>query len=479
MRAIVKVSVLAAVLYGCGSDNNNGNGNDLSVPDSGVGDGGSDGMMSCGAGGASCTTAAQCCSGMCDPTMHICSLAMCGAAGAPCSSASDCCGLQCTAGYCAASMCVADGQNCTSNGACCSNICGTNGTCTPLNNTCKTAGNPCPNGDGDCCNHLCINGQCAAPSQVSYCTQVGDICAHDSDCCTDVCKLAAGATVGTCQAVTSGCAVDGTTCAGCTGCCSSLCAPFGSSGSSICQPASGCHVQGDLCTKDSDCCGGDATVIGTIPGAGLVKCVPDPTHPGIGTCSNPVASNCPPGQSCGNSCVPEGDVCHFLGNGGCSSNSTRNDCCACINGKDCCKLDPAGIPRCNSISTCVPAGGACADSADCCNNEPCVPDSMGHLHCGMMCIPMGGICTTTADCCTGFTCVVPPGMLQGTCDNLPPPPTDGGTPNPDQGACALEFQACSSTTPCCNGITCRGPIGSGSQPCGATEKDCTCYEPIP
>jgi hypothetical protein len=462
---IILAVTVALGVAACGNDKNGGN-PDASIPDGG----------GCGAGGLMCTSGAECCSGTCDAMMHVCTMPACGVAGATCSKSSDCCGLQCNGGKCAQAQCIADGQACTSANAsaCCSNTCGSGNTCTPLNTMCKTAGNPCPNGNGDCCGKLCVNGQCAAPSLVSYCTQTGDICSKGSDCCTSICTIATGATVGTCAALTNAaCAVDGTTCSGCTGCCSSLCAPFGVSGGHICQPASGCHVKGDVCQKNSDCCGGDPSQIGTIPGAGLVVCTPDPNHPGIGTCSDPVASNCPnPPGGCGNSCVPEGDACHYLGNGGCSSNSTRNDCCACISGKQCCKLDPAGIPRCNAIATCVPAGGACADSADCCNMAPCVPDSMGHLHCGSMCVPEGGICTTTSDCCAGFPCVVPPGQLQGTCTQIMPPAPDGGT------SCALTFQACSTTQPCCGTVTCRGPFASGAKPCTAGETDCTCYDPV-
>ncbi|HZS39686.1 MAG TPA: hypothetical protein VFF06_22795 [Polyangia bacterium] len=466
---------MAVLAFAACSDNGGGGGQDLSVPL----DGGGDAGVACGVSGTQCTAGTQCCSGVCDPGMHLCTIAMCGAPGAACTKSPDCCGGQCIGNLCSATACISDNLACTSAAQCCSNLC--NGTCTPLNTTCKTAGNACT-GDGECCGHSCINSQCAAPSQISYCTQVGDICFKGADCCTSVCTIAAGASVGTCSAISSTCSVDGTTCSGCTGCCSSLCAPFGGSGSHICQPASGCHVKGDLCQKNSDCCGGDPTVIGNIPGAGLVVCTPDPAHPGVGICSDPVASNCPSGQSCGNSCVPEGDTCHFKNNGGCSVNSVRNDCCACISGKDCCQLDHAGIPRCNAIATCVPTGGACADANDCCNLAPCVPDSMGHLHCGSMCVPAGGVCTTTADCCTGVTCIVPPGQLQGTCTvvNPPPPPVDGGTPSTDmaQGTCALYNQACSAAVPCCSGVTCRAPF-PGSAPCAAGEMDCSCYELIP
>jgi hypothetical protein len=376
---------------------------------------------------------------------------------------------------------------------------------------CKTAGNACAS-NADCCNGTCVTiatdggtptGQCAAPSQVSYCVQVGDICTHDSDCCTGVCTLGVGLTVGTCTAINTSCAVDGTACNGCSGCCSSFCAPFGTSGSKICQPASGCHVTGDLCHQNSDCCGGDPTQIGVIPGAGLIVCTPDANHPQIGVCSTPDPNNCPNGHTCGSACVPEGDICHYLGNGGCSSNSIRNDCCQATGNKGQCKLDKLGIPRCYGLTACVPMGGACASSADCCNGIPCVPDANGHLICAnTTCVPAGGVCTTTSDCCTGLPCIVPTGSLQGTCGipNVTPPdmgtpmdltgapvpdltgaplPDLSGAPPPDMAApqCALYGQSCSTTVPCCGLTTCLAPYPT-STPCAAGETDCTCYTPI-
>jgi hypothetical protein len=507
---IVAVVLALGSVQACSCDNG-GNGEmgvaDLAGDDQGVvtpddlagtmvigGDGG------CIASGSNCANSAECCSGVCSAN-NICVLGMCGGDGATCKLPTDCCKGNCTGGICSTTPCVADNAACTAGGTpCCSTQC-VSGACQPLNPTCKTAGNPCPNGNGDCCSKICTSGICSPPSQISYCTQIGDICYHDNECCTAVCKGATATTAGTCATIAStNCAVDGLVCNGCTGCCSSFCAPFGTAGSKICQPASGCHVQGDLCHTSSDCCGGDPTQIGTIPGGGLVVCTADPTYPQIGVCSGPSAGNCPSGQSCGNTCIPEGDACHFKGNGGCSVNAVRNDCCACISGKDCCKLDKLGIPRCNAITTCVMAGGDCASSADCCNNVPCLPDSTGHLKCGSMaCVMAGGVCTTTSDCCAGLPCLVPPGSLMGTCQNPVNPPPDLGTP-PDMAGvdlagvdlaappgsdlampppCSLYGQSCTPAGGCCgttNG-SCLSPFPA-SAPCAVGEKDCTCYNPL-
>lgn len=435
----------------------------------------------------------------------------CGSVGAVCATAADCCGLACVAGACAAAACLSDGTSCTSGGQCCSSTCSASGVCVALNPTCKTAGNACSNGS-ECCNGVCnANHQCAPPGQVSYCNQAGDVCRADNECCTGVCKVAAGASVGTCAIISTACLVDGTVCNGCGACCSHFCGPFGAGGPDICQPASGCRVEGDLCHKDSDCCGGDP--LSGLPGAGLVRCEPDPVYGGrIGTCGGPRASNCPDGtDSCKNSCNPEGNVCHYTNTAICegATTSQRNDCCACISGKECCKLDRTGIPRCNALEACVAVGGSCAFSGDCCEGLPCVPDAItGRLTCGAKCVPMGGLCTTNADCCVGSLCQVSPGSLAGICtvptlppgpDGGVPPRTDGGVgpgpdgslPGPDGGAttdpdaevvsppdlppppplCSFFGQDCSMSQLCCEGMTC---VNVTFADCTAADTDCIC-----
>jgi hypothetical protein len=412
---------------------------------------------------------------------------VCGAAGAVCTTAADCCGLSCVAGLCSTSACLSDGVACTSGGQCCSTQCGADGKCKTLNPTCKTAGNACTT-SAECCNGLCdAKHQCATPSSVSYCTQTGDVCRNDGECCTGVCSIATGAGAGTCATISTSCQIDGTVCDGCGACCSHFCGPFGAGGPNICQPASGCHVQGDLCHQDSDCCGGD--VASGLPGAGLIKCEPDPVYGSrIGTCGGPKASNCPNDASaCKNACNPEGNVCHYKQTLVCGGDLTnvRNDCCACISGKECCQPDATGIPRCNALGACVPVGGNCSFSGECCNHEPCVPDPVtGHLRCGSACIPLGGVCTTNADCCTGMVCNSAPGVVGGVCLIPIPPPTgtDGGTPTgPDAGApvdappiCAYYGQACSVTISCCSGIPC---VNGDFAECTASDTDCVCFSP--
>lgn len=401
----------------------------------------------------------------------------CGQTGASCLSAADCCGLGCISGVCGALACLSDGVTCTSGGQCCSTICGSNGICAALNPTCKTAGNACTTG-AECCNQTCsANQQCASPGQVSYCAQTGDLCRNDGECCTGVCSIASGALAGTCASVSTSCSIDGTLCSGCGVCCSHFCGPYGSSDSRICQPASGCHVQGDLCRKDSDCCGGDAT--SGLPGAGLIKCEPDPTFGArIGTCGTPKASNCPNGAStCKNACNPEGNVCHYKQTLVCAGGLTnvRNDCCDCIASKECCQPDVTGIPRCNSLAACVPVGGHCSFSGECCNQEPCLPDPVtGSLTCGSACVPLGGTCSTNGDCCTGMVCQPTPGSVGGTCQSpVPQAAPDAGVPSDVPPLCGYYGQACSVSIPCC-WDSCLN--GSGLA-CTDADVACVCYTP--
>jgi hypothetical protein len=246
-----------------------------------------------------------------------------------------------------------------------------------------------------------------------------------------------------------------------------LCAPFGPTGVAICQQAQGCHVEGDLCQANSDCCGGESPDSGIL-GAGLVVCaIADGGT--IGYCTTPTASN-----GGGSTCVPEGDVCHYTadtGDGGypCSSSSARSDCCGDQTPKFlACILDKLGVPRClayglsdGGTDACRQPGSTCATAADCCNGQPCVPNSSGALECATSaCIPTSGACTSTADCCAGITCVLPPGATQGTCTSIAPPPgtSDGGTTSPGDDAgigCAELGQSC-ATLGCCAGLECAG-----------------------
>jgi hypothetical protein len=295
---------------------------------------------------------------------------------------------------------------------------------------------------------------------------------------------------------TGGCQVDGDACADGSNCCSRLCVPT-IYGGQACQTVSGCRVEGDLCTNDDDCCGGPST---GLPGQGNVTCS-KATGQTIGRCRNPI------------SCNPEGNVC---GGGATTDGGTnaRQDCCGCTSPgppSRCCGLDLNGVHRCRgagnpqncpngldgSPGCCTAAGGLCADSVECCNGAPCLPDPSdgNRLHCGTSCVMSGGVCTSTSDCCAGLSCNIPPGSPTGTCTNPTPPPPDAGTIDGsttdgsvadarvidapvvdapvDAPACALPGQHCSATQGCCAPLQCLNTTGGG---CAAGQV-CSCVIP--
>jgi hypothetical protein len=441
-------AIAFACLAACGSGKKKANG----VVDANV---------VCGLYGTPCATGGDCCSNTCDP-QGGCTVnpTNCSDAGTTCSSNTDCCSFSCVSGVCQSS-CTPDNGSCSSNGQCCGGLCN-NGACTPLNPNCKSAGNPC-SANGDCCGGFCnSSGTCG---NASWCVVNGNSCSHDAECCGGICTIPSGGTIGVCDQPSPGATnctagIDGQPCGTCGDCCSALCEIYAPTGVKVCQPAEGCRVDGDTCHATSDCCGAPGT---NLPGAGEVQCIGDSggTVPNaqdtIGICRNPTG------------CDPEGDTCHYL-NYTCGNSSKRNDCCACISGKQCCVLDALGAPRCNAITTCVMPGGQCAFAGDCCNGEPCVPNGQGQLVCGASCVNTSGMCTNTGDCCNGLTCVFTPGQTYGTC---------GGGSGSGSGSgynCPLSGQACSDTNPCCAnlGLTCEVSSSPGT-PCPAgMETGCVC-----
>jgi hypothetical protein len=158
-------------------------------------------------------------------------------------------------------------------------------------------------------------------------------------------------------------------------------------------------------------------------------------------------------------CTPNGDVCKLMT----TSCNANQDCCAGLgNSKTACRQDNVGVPRCAN-ENCDDGGGACATSADCCNGNPCVPNTDGgsppYLCYTSSCVPSCGSCSTAADCCPGFSCI------NGTCDpcggSTPP---DGGVPEGgipeggvgEAGTCAQFGQLCGDAgLTCCKGLVCR------------------------
>ncbi len=372
--------------------------------------------------------------------------------GLSCKANGDCCTGDCLNGSCQPPSCTSDGKSCVGNADCCGGTC-TSGTCAALNNSCKTLGNAC-GGAMDCCSGFCESGICAQPS---YCTQNGDICTSGADCCGRICTITSGG-FGTCGQPSGGGAqcsmIDGTVCSNggstmytdaglpvCGGsCCSRSCAPWGPTGILICQPASGCHPVGDICGSSADCCGG------TGPSANVACNKANASDP-LGVCGNPMG------------CKPDGDICRLKTN---QCNATDNCCSGNVQQKDTCRQDALGVPRCSysgKTGMCVPAAGACASSADCCNLSPCVPAAGGGFACfGSNCVPNAGACTTDADCCSGSHCTSAAGGAIGSC--VGPTSggggTDAGSGGGGGGSCSFYGQTCTQTSDCCNAVPCTG-----------------------
>jgi hypothetical protein len=430
----------------------------------------------CKLNGDTCTSSLDCCTANCadGDGGKVCGdpIGLCKPAGQACATGNECCTFSCIAGTCSNKLCVADDGACGSDAECCGGSCVPDGkgggVCKPLNASCKTSGNPCA-ANGDCCSKFCNGGVCN--SQPSFCTQDGDVCSTDLECCGGACTKAAGATLGTCGAVTApgttGCTPAGQSCgAGTDGgvqcdqsCCSRSCGPL-TTPIKVCEPPSGCHPTGELCRSDDDCCGNPKQ---PPPLKGPVHCSKASPTQAFGRCDN------------GGACREPGSICKV---GGTASCSAENNCCEPNGavGKDycnsnpanCCKQDALGIPRCvMNAYDCAggppPAGTSCATSADCCGN-PCVANKFGGA-----CVPNGGSCSTSADCCPGLPCAIPPGGSVGVCGGTVlddggvaeggapdgGPGTDGGGNLPDGGTCSLYGQTCDpAANDCCNAVPC-------------------------
>jgi hypothetical protein len=420
---------------------------------------------SCGANGDVCTTGAGCCSGSCDPMTMTCTSVggMCATAGMPCNVPTDCCNNTCVGGTCSATQCKSTGESCVADLDCCTVSCA-GGTCQPIvSGGCVTLGNNCAQ-NAECCSNLCSGGKCVGAGGPTSCLATGDICFRGLDCCTGLCNIPSGESAGTCGALPTssvgGCKVAGDSCSAGTDCCSRVCAAT-ATGGHVCQVTTGCRLKGELCRTNADCCGG---AMNGQCGDGTVVCEPIPgTSPTLGRCSTPTS---------GGGGVPFGVAC-----GGGDTSTRQNCCCDTTPKQNCCFPDVTGVYRCGR-TMCVPTGGICTFSAECCDNAPCVPDASGVLRCGAQCVPSGGKCTANGDCCVGLACIIPPGALSGTCATPITPPPDGGTTATDMATtpmCALLGQSCAANSCCPNNGDCKDSIG---ELCTTSKPDCTCQAGI-
>jgi hypothetical protein len=332
--------------------------------------------------------------------------------------------------------------------------------------TCKVIGQGCA-ADPECCSTNCQSGVC---SKAYYCQATGDICRANDECCGHVCSANNDGGVGRCIEVTGGggggCTQEGNPCSGGSTCCSRICFDPGS-GANVCLPAEGCRLTGTWCPDTQSCCGG-----GTNPN-GSVMCTE-------GRCDN------------GQSCNPVGNICGapVLPDGG-KINASENCCNSFASGKDVCKLDSSGIPRCfgggsascptgytGDAGCCIAAGDQCQFKDQCCGGAPCVPGADGGLVCTVAsCTPVGTTCTATSECCAGTECRATTETSKACQPILRPDAGTSDAGTPDAGLCQSNGTACTSAAQCCSqrclSGTCQAP--SACQPQGAvctTTADC-------
>jgi len=426
-------------------------------------DGGTDGGgPSCVAEGAACVSGRPCCTGSCDGT--VCSSTpFCKVNGDSCSNGTECCLNNCNNGTCSDKVCSDVGTPCSAPGDCCTGTC-TAGQCASLpGGSCKVLGQACANGS-DCCSTNCQGGACA---KAYYCQATSDICRANDECCGHVCSANNDGGVGRCIAVTGGggggCIQEGNPCSDGSNCCSRICFDPGS-GATVCLPAEGCRLTGTWCPDTQSCCGG-----GTNPN-GSVTC-------NDGRCDHGNACN-PVGNICGANVLPDGG--HINAPQDCCDNAPTGP------GKDVCKLDSSGIPRCfgggsaqcptgytGDAGCCIAAGQQCQFKDQCCGGAPCVPGADGGLVCTVnSCTSVGSTCTTTSECCAGTECRAT-SEVNKACQPIVKP--DAGAP--DAGLCQSNGTACTSAGQCCSqrciGGTCLAP--GACQPQGAvctTTADC-------
>jgi hypothetical protein len=227
-------------------------------------------------------------------------------------------------------------------------------------------------------------------------------------------------------------------------------------------PAGGCRLTGTSCGSNADCCGG-------APGAaGGVTC-------DTGRCDNGTSCNAT-GNICGAPVLPDGG----------KINASQNCCNDFSAGKDVCKLDSSGIPRCfggasaqcptgytGEAPCCIAAGERCEFKDQCCGGAPCVPGADGGLVCTVAsCKPLGTTCAATSECCAGSECLAS-SELTSVCQlpSTPQPGLDGG-PVDAGPACKPNAAACTTGAECCSQL-CTGGVCTVPQACQPQGSICT------
>jgi hypothetical protein len=359
--------------------------------------------------------------------------------------------------------CLPAGSRCTGSGTACCSPYGCTNLGTELGYRCADPGpNPpgcTPNAgtcsvSGDCCDGFCVNNACA------LCLPDGNnTCTADAQCCNGICSN------GTC---TSQCLPSGARCTAGSGtpCCSPYgCANLGTELGYRCADTSGsCGVGGSACSGNTQCCSG------LCSNSKCALCLPNENTTCTtdamccsGSCVDTNANGTP--DTCKPQCVPQGGICTVSGdccngnvcagtNGGLNAGTCEAPTATCANTNESC----ATLPCCNTAQVCDAATLLCHDPVQACSNV-----SQG--------------CATTA-CCPnlGLSCVETTCSQPYTTDCV----AEGGT--------LVNNVSCGSpnaTTPCtCEVATCNA-LGAGcsaASPCCSldpgTEKPLSCVNSV-
>jgi len=420
--AVLAVTALAAA---CGDDSNGGNDNldgsvdtgDATNSDSGTVDPDADldgsvtsdaSPMDCLGLGEPCTDPVECCSGRCEMDSlgeTVCQPGDgCRGTDEACDIAAQCCTLFCDGGFCAeGGICEPAGGTCDEASDCCGNDCDIGQSlCLDSGAPCQPLGDTCSN-DGNCCSGRCGE---VAPGDlrclpIGPCASADEVCNDNSECCNQSCVNGLCESLGGCTTVYEPCSGGGE-------CCSGICADPGT-GYPVCLYIGGCTPIGEICQVDEDCCSfGNPNLPGpacTLDGSAL-------------RCADPPA------------CLDDGELCDY---------AASNNCCS--GGQSHCMPTSIGVSRCFFSDTeCIPTGGECSFSDECCVGV-CAPDPQtGILVCNPTCIPEGDQCTADADCCSGHC----------NADGICGPDEDPCVPL--GGVCVVAEDCCDPTHLCENGI---------------------------
>jgi hypothetical protein len=418
-------------------------------------------IATCAPATAACTGNTDCCSGAC--VSGHCGTTQCLSIGVACPAAGNaCCTGNCSGGTCKAiatnPSCVTANNTCTSSAQCCSGLCSSGGRCAIGSSYCIQTNDICYHAT-DCCGGICTapNGQAVTGSNPGLCSQPssgavnctgvdGSLCpgGNCGSCCSRLCAPYGPTGVNICQPA-QGCRVEGDLCRHDADCCGAAGSGVLGDGAVVCSNSSNggdvgvcqtpgpttaggtCDPEGDVChytasnyacgvsSARADCCGPQTPK--------FLACVLDPS--GVPRCN---AYTGVPGDA-GVGCLASGDSC-----------ATATDCC---NGHPC--VPGAGGKLTCSATSCQGSGLTCTTNADCCAGLPCVA-------------PPGSIQGT----CTAVLPPPPPpgdGGTGGDASAGDGGSTDAGSVN-DSGfasdggfSCALYGQSCSAL-PCCAGTQC-------------------------